>query len=75
MLFMIYIVAVAVLSPSLEWSWVRTLIAGAFFSVPPYGSLIFERWSWPSQKSLMKIKSLHRLLRYKLLVSAQENSA
>jgi integral membrane protein len=43
-LFLVYIAAVFVLSPSQGWSKKRTIIAGVA-SVPPYGSLIFERWA------------------------------
>jgi integral membrane protein len=43
-LFIIYIVAVIVLYPSLRWSRRRTIIAG-LASVPPYGSLVFEQWA------------------------------
>ncbi len=42
-IFLIYIVAVIVLHPSLRWSPKRTLIAG-LCSVPPYGTLVFEQW-------------------------------
>lgn len=42
-IFLIYIVAVVVLHPSLRWSPKRTLIAG-LVSVPPYGTLVFEQW-------------------------------
>jgi integral membrane protein len=42
-IFLIYIAAVVVLHPSLRWSPKRTLIAG-LFSVPPYGTLVFEQW-------------------------------
>jgi integral membrane protein len=43
-LFLVYIAAVFVLSPSQGWSKKRTIIAGVA-SVPPYGSLIFEQWA------------------------------
>jgi integral membrane protein len=43
-LFMLYIVAVLVLAPSLGWKWKRTLIAG-LMSVPPYGTLAVELWT------------------------------
>lgn len=48
-LYLIYIVAVLVLSPSLKWSWFRIFVAGAC-SVPPYGSLIYEQWSAAHRK-------------------------
>ena len=43
-LFLVYIAAVAVMSPSQGWSLRRTVVAGAA-SVPPYGSLMFEQWA------------------------------
>ena len=43
MLFFAYLAASLVLYPSLGWSRFRALFALAF-SVPPYGSLLFERW-------------------------------
>jgi integral membrane protein len=44
MLFLLYITATVLLSPSQGWSKSRTIIAGVA-SVPPYGSLIFEQWA------------------------------
>ena len=43
MLFAAYIMAVLACGSSLGWSIFKTVIAGCF-SVPPYGSLIFEQW-------------------------------
>jgi integral membrane protein len=43
MLFFAYLAACVVLYPSLGWSRLRALFALAF-SVPPYGSLMFEQW-------------------------------
>jgi integral membrane protein len=43
-LFLVYITATLVLSPSQGWSIKRTIIAGVA-SVPPYGSLLFEQWA------------------------------
>ena len=43
-LFLVYIAAVVVMSPSLGWSLRRTIIAG-IASVPPYGSLRLEQWA------------------------------
>ncbi|HET8991889.1 MAG TPA: DUF3817 domain-containing protein [Candidatus Saccharimonadales bacterium] len=42
-LFILYIAAVAVASPSLHWKPVRIILAG-LMSVPPYGTLFFEFW-------------------------------
>lgn len=64
-LFLIYIVAVLVLSPSLGWSWFRILVAGAC-SVPPYGSLAYEQWS-AQHRNLRSFKVLQKLLVYKRL--------
>lgn len=44
MLFFIYCLAALGLYPSLGWSRWRGIVALAF-SVPPYGTLIFERWA------------------------------
>lgn len=44
MLFVIYCLASLGLYPSLGWSRWRALFALAF-SVPPYGTLVFERWA------------------------------
>jgi integral membrane protein len=41
-LFMLYIVAVLLVAPSLRWPLPVTIIAG-LCSVPPYGSVAFER--------------------------------
>jgi len=41
-LFVIYILAVLLLSPSLGWKLPQTIVAG-LCSIPPYGSLIYER--------------------------------
>jgi integral membrane protein len=43
MLFVVYLAAALALYPSLGWSRWKALVALGF-SVPPYGSLLFERW-------------------------------
>ena len=43
MLFLLYCLAALGLYPSLGWSRWRGLVALAF-SVPPYGTLLFEQW-------------------------------
>jgi integral membrane protein len=68
-LFFVYIVAVAVLSPSLRWSWPRTIIAGAA-SVPPYGSLVFELWAAETRRHTAH-SSLRALLAYRALTEQQ----
>ncbi len=45
MLFVAYMVAVLALYPSLAWSRWKALLALAF-SIPPYGSVVFERWAF-----------------------------
>jgi integral membrane protein len=44
MLFLLYITASVVIAPSLKWSLRQTITAG-LFSVPPYGSILFELWA------------------------------
>lgn len=66
-LFGLYIVAALVLSPSLRWSWPRTIIAGAA-SVPPYGSLLFELWASEARRHA-RYRHQHRLVTYRLLTS------
>lgn len=66
-LFLLYIVAVLVLSPSLKWSWFRILIAGAC-SVPPYGSLIYEQWS-AGHRKFTQFNKVAVTTAYKLIVN------
>lgn len=66
-LFLVYIMAVVVLSPSLRWSWPRTIIAGAA-SVPPYGSLIFELWAAEHRRHA-SYQHMNRLITYRLLLA------
>lgn len=63
-LFLIYIVAVVVLSPSLKWSAPRTLLAG-LCSIPPYGSLLFEQWS-ARHRSWRSFRQLRSFIGYKV---------
>lgn len=56
MMFAAYIIAVLALAPSLGWSWFRTLVAGAF-SIPPYGSLVYEMWS-AGQRKIRHLRQL-----------------
>jgi len=44
MLFMLYLLAAFGLYPSLGWSRWRAIFALGF-SVPPYGTLVFEQWA------------------------------
>jgi integral membrane protein len=66
-LFLIYIVAAVLLSPSLGWSFPRTVLAG-LCSVPPYGSLIFEKIIGHS-RSTTAFQGLHSMVSYKLLTT------
>jgi integral membrane protein len=66
-LFLIYILAVLLLSPSLRWSWPRTIVASAA-SVPPYGSLLFELWAAETRRHT-RYQRLNGLLAYHALLS------
>lgn len=50
MLFLLYCVASLGLYPSLGWSRWRALFALGF-SVPPYGTLLFEQWAAAKRRS------------------------
>jgi len=69
-LFLIYITASIILAPSLGWSLRRTAAAG-LFSVPPYGSLVFELWAARSRRrgQLERIKGLAAYHRLTLAIS------
>jgi integral membrane protein len=56
-LFLIYLTAVLILSPSLRWRSWQTLLAG-ICSVPPYGTLAFELFA----ASIRNNTSRYRLL-------------
>lgn len=68
MLFVIYIVAALVLAPSLGWSFGRTAAAG-LFSVPPYGSLVFELWA-AGRRREHGLTRLRGFTAYRLLTSS-----
>ena len=68
-LFLIYIAATLVLSPSQGWSKWRTVIAG-FASVPPYGSLIFEQWAAHKRNQQQLSRSLVLLAYYNWALSS-----
>lgn len=64
-LFLLYLLAVVLVSPSLGWSWWRILLAGAC-SAPPFGSLLFERWAahdrdWTGLQALHGLTMLQRI--------------
>jgi len=50
MLFLLYALAAAGLYPTLHWSRKRAFVA-LVASVPPYGSLLFERWAHHVRRS------------------------
>jgi integral membrane protein len=61
MLFLIYILAAIGLGPSLSWSLKKSLTAG-LFSIPPYGSLVYEIYA-ARQRRRQDLKFLlHNLL-------------
>ena len=74
MIFLTYIAAVFVLSPSQNWSTKRTIIAG-LASVPPYGSLIFEQWAAHKRRRLHLHQSVSVALYSNLLNGAASSSA
>lgn len=50
MLFLLYALAAAGLYPTLRWSRRRAFVA-LMASVPPYGSILFERWAHHVRRS------------------------
>ncbi len=66
MLFLVYVVAAVVLAPSLRWSLFRTVLATAF-SVPPYGSIIFEQ-AVAQERAVRSGLQLRTILLYRRLV-------
>lgn len=64
-LFLIYVAAAGVLYASLGWSRKRMLVAG-LASVPPYGSLVFERWA--ARKRMHKLAQAYRKLTVRVIV-------
>lgn len=65
MLFLLYLVAAFGLYPSLGWSRWRAIVALAF-SVPPYGTLVFERWA-SAKRHNAGFKSYQHYLLYNVL--------
>jgi integral membrane protein len=64
-LFLVYIAAVFVFSPSQGWSKRRTITAGVA-SVPPYGSLVFEQWAARKRSRVHLTKSISLSAYYNL---------
>lgn len=50
MLFFAYMLAAVGLYPTLQWSRKRAFVA-LLASVPPYGSIVFERWAYHMRRS------------------------
>lgn len=69
-LFIIYIVACALLYPSLRWSRPGAMLAG-LASVPPYGSLIFEWWA-AHRRGQTALRHHSRLLLYRHFLQAAD---
>ena len=67
MLFLLYCLASLGLYPSLGWSRWRGLFALAF-SVPPYGSLLFEQWA-AAKRHNAGFRTYHQFLLYNALVT------
>jgi integral membrane protein len=68
MLFIMYIITSLGLYPCLNWSRGKALIA-AIFSVPPYGTLVFE-WYASWQRHSGGFKSYRHYLVYNVLTTA-----
>ncbi|HEY4160798.1 MAG TPA: DUF3817 domain-containing protein [Candidatus Saccharimonadales bacterium] len=67
MLFLLYCLASLGLYPSLGWSRWRGLFALAF-SVPPYGSLLFEQWA-AAKRHNAGFRTYRHFLLYNLLLA------
>ena len=66
MLFVLYIMAALAFGSTLRWSIIKTIIAGCF-SVPPYGSIVFEQWE-ARRRSRHHTKTVARTHYYHLLL-------
>ncbi|HET9098544.1 MAG TPA: DUF3817 domain-containing protein [Candidatus Saccharimonadales bacterium] len=65
-LFLFYVTAVIMLSPSLNFSFRRQVVAAAC-SVPPFGTLIFELW-YSNDRRMREVTNIQSLLTYKQLL-------
>lgn len=70
-LFLLYIAAAVIATPSMGWPVWKILLAGAS-SVPPYGSLVFE-WLAGQQRSARTGILQLRLSQYRQLVNFTES--
>ena len=68
MLFLLYLIAAFGLYPSLGWLRWRAIVALAF-SVPPYGTLVFEQWASVKRRN-GGFKSYQQYLVYTVLTAA-----
>ena len=68
MLFILYIMAALAFGSSLGWSIIKTVIAG-LFSIPPYGSIVFEQWE-ARRRSRVRAQQLYSRTRYQQLLDA-----
>ena len=68
MLFMLYLLAAFGLYPSLGWPRWRAVFALAF-SVPPYGTLVFEQWA-AAKRHNAGFKTYRHFLVYNVLATA-----
>lgn len=67
MLFLLYCLASLGLYPSLSWPRLRGLFALAF-SVPPYGTLLFERWA-AAKRHNAGFRTYRQFLLYTIIVA------
>ena len=68
MLFFVYLIAAFGLYPSLGWTRYRAIFALAF-SVPPYGTLVYEHWA-STKRHNSGFKTYHQFLLYNMLTTA-----
>lgn len=70
MLFLVYCIAAVGLYPSLGWSrWCGLFALG--FSVPPYGTLLFEQWAAGKRHSA-GFRTYQHFLLYNLIVATAD---
>lgn len=68
MLFGAYIMATLAFGPSMQWSAIKVL-AAALFSVPPYGSLVFEQWE-ARQRQHAQARRAYRVFCYRFMLAS-----
>ncbi len=67
--FIAYIMAALAFGSSLGWSIPKTLVAG-LFSVPPYGSMVFEQWE-AKRRASVRARRIYRTVWYWRLADAR----